>query len=26
VGYKNMERKAYEDDKIEWSKVHQGKF
>jgi len=26
VGYKNMERKPYEDDKIEWSKVHQGKF
>ena len=25
-GYKNMDRKPYEDDKIEWSKVHQGKF
>jgi nitroreductase len=25
-GYKNMDRKPYEDDKIEWTKVHQGKF
>jgi nitroreductase len=26
VGHKNMDRKPYEDDKIEWSKVHWGKF
>ena len=25
-GYKNMERKPYEDDKIEWSKVHKDRF
>lgn len=25
-GYKNMERKPYDDDKIEWGKVHWGKF
>ncbi len=25
-GYKNQERKPYEDEKIEWSKVHSGKF
>ena len=26
VGHKNMDRKPYEDDKIEWTKVHWGKF
>jgi nitroreductase len=26
VGYKNMDRKPYEDDKIEWTKVHKEKF
>ena len=26
VGHKNMDRKPYEDDKIEWSKVHWSKF
>lgn len=26
VGHKNMDRKPYEDDKIEWGKVHWGKF
>ena len=26
VGHKNMDRKPYENDKIEWSKVHWGKF
>ena len=26
VGHKDMDRKPYEDDKIEWTKVHQGKF
>ena len=25
-GHKNMERKPYEDGKIEWSKVHKGRF
>lgn len=25
-GHKNMERKPYDDDKIEWGKVHYGKF
>ncbi len=25
-GYKNMERKPYDDEKIEWGKVHEGKF
>ncbi len=26
VGYKNMDRKPYEDEKIEWTKVHSEKF
>ena len=25
-GHKNMDRKPYEDDKIEWTKVHNNKF
>jgi nitroreductase len=26
IGYKDIERKPYEDDKIEWGKVHHNRF